>query len=97
MKQITKNVYYENTLRGCNTGFVVTDEGVVVIDTPMVPMEARKWRDEVNKCGQIRYLINTEPHLDQFAGNDRSSSIAMLHSVPCGVNETHAFTRRELG
>jgi cyclase len=59
----------ETGFRGCNTSFVVTGEGVVIIDTPMVPADAKKWRDEATKHGPIRYVINTEPHTDHAAGN----------------------------
>jgi cyclase len=69
MQKITDNIYVETNFRGCNSSFVVTDEGVVVIDTPMVPADARKWRDEALKHGEIRYVINGEPHTDHVAGN----------------------------
>jgi cyclase len=69
MRKIANRVYFENGFRGCNTSFVATDEGVVAIDTPMVPQDAQKWLEEMAKYGPIRYLINTEPHPDHAAGN----------------------------
>jgi cyclase len=69
MEKVTENVYAETGFRGCNPGFVVTSEGVVMIDTPQMPTDAVKWRDEIAKYGQVRYLINTEPHGDHFTGN----------------------------
>ena len=69
MQKISDNVYAETGFRGCNTGFVVTREGVVMIDTPQMPADAVKWRAEINKHGEVRYLINTEPHNDHFTGN----------------------------
>jgi cyclase len=69
MQKITNNVYTGTNFRGCNSSFVVTTEGVVIIDTPMVPSEARKWRDEASKFGEIRYVINNEPHNDHVAGD----------------------------
>jgi cyclase len=69
MEKITDNVYAGFNFRGCNSGFVVTTEGVVVIDTPMVPSEAKKWREEVSRFGEIKYVINNEPHNDHVAGN----------------------------
>jgi len=69
MQKISNNVYVETGNRGCNTGFVVTREGVVMIDTPMVPAEAKKWRDEIAKFGPLRYVINGEPHNDHMSGN----------------------------
>ncbi|MDD5039054.1 MAG: MBL fold metallo-hydrolase [Dehalococcoidales bacterium] len=69
MKKVTNNVYAETGIRGCNPSFVVTKEGVVMIDTPQMPADAIKWRDEIAKHGKVRYLINTEPHGDHFTGN----------------------------
>ncbi len=69
MDKITENVYAGFKFRGCNSGFVVTSEGIVMIDTPMVPVEAKKWREEVSKFGEIKYIINNEPHNDHVAGN----------------------------
>jgi cyclase len=69
MEKVTDNVYTVLSLRGCNHSFVVTTEGTVVIDTPMVPGDAKKWREEVAEYGEIRYVINNEPHNDHVAGN----------------------------
>jgi glyoxylase-like metal-dependent hydrolase (beta-lactamase superfamily II) len=69
MQQITANVYIETKYRGANTGFVTTAEGLVMIDTPYRPSDALRWRDELARNGDVRYLINTEPHIDHFTGN----------------------------
>ena len=69
MKQVTKNVYVETEYRGCNPGFVVTSEGVVMIDAPQRAPDAMQYRGEIEKRGRAMYLVNTEPHLDHYAGN----------------------------
>jgi cyclase len=69
MQKVTENVFVETGNRSCNTSFVVTSEGIVMIDTPMAPSQAKKWRDEIAKHGQIRYVINGEPHNDHISGN----------------------------
>ena len=69
MKQITPNVYAETGLRGANCTFVTTSEGIVMIESPQMPDEAVKWRDEIARHGLVRFLINTEPHGDHFSGN----------------------------
>ena len=69
MQIITENVYVESKNSVCNSSCVVTKDGVVVIDTPMVPGYAKKMAKEVSKLGRIRYVINTEPHNDHFSGN----------------------------
>jgi cyclase len=69
LEQVTENVYFEPKLRGCNPGFVVTSDGVVVIDTPQLPTKAVEMRRLAESHGPIRYLINTEHHVDHIFGN----------------------------
>ncbi len=69
MQQLTKNVYVETCIRGCNHGFVTTSDGVVLIDTPHKPSDALKLKAEIAKHGKLRYIINTEPHGDHWTGN----------------------------
>ncbi|MDD5339507.1 MAG: MBL fold metallo-hydrolase [Dehalococcoidales bacterium] len=69
MEKITANVYVENKISWCNSSCVVTKEGVVIIDTPMVPAYAKQHAAEVGKFGEVRYVINTEPHGDHISGD----------------------------
>ncbi len=69
MQQIRDRVFVETGIQGCNPGFVVTDEGIVMIDSPQQPSDAMKWRNAMEGKGEIRYLINTEPHGDHVIGN----------------------------
>jgi len=76
MTRVTDNVFVETELMGCNPGYVVTEDGVVVVDTPQRPTDAVAFRNEIEKRGKVRYLINTEPHGDHFTGN-------YFFEVPC--------------
>jgi cyclase len=69
MERVTPNVYTTTRLRGCNPSFVTTSEGVVVIDTPQLPTRAVAMRREAEEHGPLRYLINTEHHVDHIFGN----------------------------
>lgn len=79
MIKITDRVYAETGFRGSNPGFVVTSEGVVMIDTPQMPKDALEWRSEIAKHGPVRYLINTEPHADHFTGNCLFEGTVVAH------------------
>ena len=79
MKKITDNVYVETDYRGCNPGFVVTSDGVVMIDTPQVPTDALSYRNEIEKHGKVRYMINTEPHGDHYTGNYFFETVCVSH------------------
>jgi len=69
MQRVTDNVCTDTTLRGCNPSYVVTSDGVVVIDTPQLPTRAVAMRQEAESRGPIRYLVNTEHHVDHIFGN----------------------------
>ncbi|MEW5992738.1 MAG: MBL fold metallo-hydrolase [Chloroflexota bacterium] len=69
MEPVTANVFTNTKLRGCNPSFVTTSDGVVVIDTPQLPSRAVEMRALAESHGPIRYLINTEHHVDHIFGN----------------------------
>ena len=69
IENVTANVFTHTGLRGSNPSFVVTSDGVVAIDTPQLPSRAVEWRREAESHGPIRYLINTEHHVDHIFGN----------------------------
>jgi cyclase len=69
MESVTPNVFTNTRLRGCNPSFVTTSDGVVVIDTPQLPTKAVAMRRLAESHGPIRYLINTEHHVDHIFGN----------------------------
>ena len=92
MEKITNNVYAGMSFRGCNSSFVVTTEGVVMIDTPMVPAEAKKWREEIRKFGELRYIINNEPHNDHVAGNCWLGGTLIAHE---GIREAIKHNRKD--
>jgi cyclase len=69
VEQVSENVFTSTKLRGCNPSFVVTSDGVVVVDTPQLPSKAVMMRREAESRGAIRYVINTEHHVDHIFGN----------------------------
>jgi cyclase len=79
IQKITSNVYAETGVRGCNHTFVITREGIVLIDTPQMPADALNWRSEIAKHGEVRYIINSEPHGDHFSGNFFFGGIVVGH------------------
>ena len=66
---VTPNVRTDTTIRGCNPSYVMTADGVVVIDTPQLPTRAVAMRQEAESHGPIRYVVNTEHHVDHIFGN----------------------------
>jgi len=69
MEQVTANVRTDTGIRGCNPSYVTTADGVVVVDTPQLPTRAVAMREEAASHGPIRYVVNTEHHVDHIFGN----------------------------
>jgi cyclase len=70
MQQLARNVFVETGIRGCNHGLVTTSDGIVMIDSPHKPSDALKLKAEIaRRGGNLRYIINTEPHGDHWTGN----------------------------
>src|ERR1700689_3346389 len=59
-------------LAGGNAGFVIGDDGVLVIDTFQDPRPAKALLGEIRKLTPlpIRFVANTHYHLDHVNGND---------------------------
>jgi glyoxylase-like metal-dependent hydrolase (beta-lactamase superfamily II) len=69
LQQVTSNVFVDTGRQGCNFGFLVTSDGVVMFDSPHRPTDAMELRAEIEGRGRLRYIINTEPHGDHWTGN----------------------------
>ena len=83
--KVLKNVYTITAGDGVdsNTTFIITKEGVIVIDTRPTPTEARKVLAEIRKLTAlpIVYTINTHYHGDHTFGNQvfKNSKTIIAH------------------
>ena len=59
MIQVTQNVYVESGIKACNLGLITTKEGIVLVDVPIGPSDAVKWREEALKRGGIYAISST--------------------------------------
>jgi glyoxylase-like metal-dependent hydrolase (beta-lactamase superfamily II) len=69
---------------GANAGFVIGDDGVLVVDTFENPKAAEQMLTEIRKLTSvpIRYVVNTHYHLDHVAGNGvfaREGAVIIAH------------------
>ena len=84
MYELAPQVYTETNFQHSNPGFVVTDEGVICIDSPLIPAEARAWRQtiaEVSGDKPILYVIVSDHHRGHCLGSQRLSERVIAHEL----------------
>ena len=72
MREISPGIFVETDHRGANYAGIATDVGMIVVDTPMVPNQARAFRDELARVSggnPFLYVINTDHHRGHILGN----------------------------
>src|SRR3989338_2247070 len=86
-KEVAKGIYAITDLGFSNCGFVVTDEGVVVIDSTLAPFMAQELIKEIKSITDkpIKYVVNTHWHTDHVGGNE--AFIPQAHII------AHEFTK----
>jgi cyclase len=95
MQKVGSHVYVGTDI--CNHGFVETAGGIVAIDTPMKPSAALAWKNEIARHGTVRYLINTEGHMDHFGGNYYLDGTIVAHEgARRGIVEAQVDAYRQM-
>ncbi len=72
MREISPGIFVETDQRGANYSAILTDDGFVVIDSPIVPKQAIAFRDELKRIAGDKpflYIINTDHHRGHIVGN----------------------------
>jgi len=83
IQKFGNHTYADVDYLGANLGCIDTERGLVLIDTPFMPDEIEKWREEVtglfNK--EIACVINTHHHWDHVLGNFAYSANIIAHQA----------------
>jgi cyclase len=82
--------YISNNDASANSTFLVSDQGILVVDTGLNAQEGRKLLDEIRKVSPapVRWIVNTHYHPDHRGGNAVVGPDAIVIST--------AFTRSQL-
>lgn len=82
LQEIADRVYIELDYEGANVGCVLTDEGAVVVDTPMIPEEAKHWAETVAQLTDtVLFVFNTDHHRAHILGNQHFDAPILSHEA----------------
>lgn len=71
LKQVAPDLYFFYNDASSNSAFLVTDEGVLAIDSGQHPADGRALLERIRKVTDkpVKWLVNTHAHGDHFLGN----------------------------
>ncbi len=84
MYELAPQIYTETNFHNSNPGFIVTSEGVICIDSPLIPEEAKAWRqtiEEVSGGLPILYVIISDHHRGHCLGSQWLSETVIAHEL----------------
>lgn len=82
MEEIAPGIFVELGFSGANVGCVLTDEGAIVIDTPMIPDEGKVWaRYVADLTDRVLFVFNTDHHRAHILGNQFFDAPVLAHEI----------------
>jgi cyclase len=71
LRELAKDVFVETGYESGNVGVIRTERGGLLVDTPMLPRDARDWRAKLFDLDvdEIYAIVNTDYHPEHFIGN----------------------------
>ena len=99
MQEITSNIIIEEQFPGVTLGAIVTPRGLIQIDAPPSPEDARSWRASLmNLGGGIdRALINMDAHPDRTLGARAMDCTVIAHEKTANIFRTRPSTFKAQG
>lgn len=83
MEEIANGIFVETAYQGVNVGAILTNDGVICIDVPSYPRDARDWAHRVDRLhgrGE-KYLILTDFHGDRILNARWMNAPIIAHQV----------------
>ena len=99
MQEITKNIQIEDQLPGVTLGVIITQRGLIQIDAPPSPEDARSWRAALMNLGggMERVLINLDAHPDRTLGARAMDCTVIAHEKTANTFRTRPSTFKAQG
>jgi cyclase len=78
-----KRILVETEYDGANVSCIRTQNGLVLVDSPFLPGDAREWAGRIReKTGrEVAYQINTDHHFDHVMGNEFLTDNIICHTT----------------
>ncbi len=89
IEEVAPGVFAETDYDLANVGCIVTEDGVVLVDAPFVPSQAKEWGEFVRSKGNLRYFVCTHAHPDHIGGHGFFSEAETI----CHVSIREEFGR----
>lgn len=97
MKKIAPNIYASTEYPEINIGFIVGSEGIIAVDAPTMPQDARAWRQMILDMTDLpimyTVLTDAEPHRILSAGELKAPIVATRAAYKRAVSYTDGFWR----
>ena len=80
-EELAPGVFINTHYRGCTPGAINTEEGIVLVDAPLIPQQALDWRTQIEEEFPgipFRYMINTDHHCGHALGNQYFTPIQII-------------------
>ena len=99
MQEIATNIYIEDEFHGVTLGVIVTPRGLIQIDAPPSPEDARSWRATLMNLGggMERVLVNLDAHPDRTLGARAMDCIVIAHEKTANTFRTRPNTFKAQG
>jgi len=99
MQEITSNIFIEDQFHGVTLGVIVTPRGLIQIDAPPSPEDARSWRAALMNLGggMERALINLDAHPDRTLGARAMDCTVIAHEKTASTFRTRPNTFKAQG
>jgi len=99
MQEITKKIFIEDQFPGVTLGVIVTPRGLIQIDAPSSPEDARSWRASLMSLGggMERVLINMDAHPDRTLGARAMDCTVIAHEKTALIFRTRPGTFKAQG
>jgi glyoxylase-like metal-dependent hydrolase (beta-lactamase superfamily II) len=72
----------ESNFPGVTVGAILTSDGIICIDTPTHPADARRWRLKLAQLSQkpVLFVVNLDHHRDRVLGNQWFEAPVVAHA-----------------